>query len=165
MRAAFLRLTVLAALCAMGVSWASAFEFKDEVGRFSARFPAEPTLDKQEGSSASGPHVHYTWEVDHEGRHFSVTFTEYTRAPVKNYDKNVMGMLAATKGKLLRQTKIDLDGLDGRETYTQLPDNAVMRQRLFQVGNRLYQAVYAGPFGSESREDVETFMSSFQILK
>ena len=55
--------------------------------------------------------------------------------------------------------------MDGRETYTHLPDNAVMRQRLFQVGNRLYQAVYAGPFGTESREDVETFMQSFQILK
>jgi hypothetical protein len=94
-----------------------------------------------------------------------VTFSDYERAPVKNYDKNVMGMLAATKGKLLRQAKIDLDGVDGRETYTHLPDNAVMRQRLFQVGNRLYQAVYAGPFGTESREDVETFMQSFQILK
>ena len=56
-------------------------------------------------------------------------------------------------------------GVDGRETYTLLPDNAVMRQRLFQVGNRLYQAVYAGPFGTESGEDVETFMASFQILK
>lgn len=144
---------------------ASAFQFRDEVGRFSVVFPAEPTLDKQEGASQSGPHVHYTWEVDHEGRHFSVTYTEYVTAPVKNYDKNVMGMLSATKGKLLRQTKLDMGGLDGRETYTQLPDNAVMRQRLFQVGNRLYQAVYAGPFGTESRQDVEAFMGSFQILK
>lgn len=165
MRAAVMRMAVLAALSLALTGAAPAFEFKDEVGKFSARFPAEPTLDKQEGSSASGPHVHYTWEVDHEGRHFSVTFTEYERVPVKNYDKNVMGMLAATKGKLLRQSRIDLGGLDGRETYTQLPDNAVMRQRLFQVGNRLYQAVYAGPFGTESREDVETFMQSFQILK
>ncbi len=165
MRAATVRMAVLAAACLLLTGFAAAFQFTDEVGKFSARFPAEPTLDKQEGSSASGPHVHYTWEVDHEGRHFSVTFTEYTKAPVKNYDKNVMGMLAATKGKLLRQSKVDLDGVDGRETYTQLPDNAVMRQRLFQVGNRLYQAVYAGPFGTESREDVETFMQSFQILK
>jgi hypothetical protein len=165
MLGAVLRLTIMPVLAVLLAAGAAAFEFKDEVGRFSARFPAEPTLDKQEGSSASGGHVHYTWEVDHEGRHFSVTFTEYQRAPVKNYDKNVMGMLAATKGKLLRQNKLDMGGLDGRETYTQLPDNAVMRQRLFQVGNRLYQAVYAGPFGTESREDVETFMASFQILK
>ena len=161
MRAATVRMAVLAAAWVLSAGGAAAFQFTDEVGKFSARFPAEPTLDKQAGGTA----VHYTWEVDHEGRHFSVTFTDYERAPVKNYDKNVMGMLAATKGKLLRQAKIDLDGVDGRETYTHLPDNAVMRQRLFQVGNRLYQAVYAGPFGTESREDVETFMQSFQILK
>ena len=130
------------------------------------QFPAEPTVDRQEGNTLSGSaHVHHTWEVEHEGRHFSVTYTEYATPPVKNYDKNVMGMLAATKGKLLRQAKIELDGLDGRETYTLLPDNAVMRQRLFQVGNRLYQAVYAGPFGTESRQDVETFMESFRVLK
>jgi hypothetical protein len=109
--------------------------------------------------------MHYTWEVDVEDRHFSVTYTEYATPPVKNYDKNVMGLLAATKGKLMRQARIDQGGVDGREVVTLLPDNAVMRQRLFQVGNRLYQAVYAGPFGSETRPDVETFMESFQLLK
>jgi hypothetical protein len=115
--------------------------------------------------SASGPHVHYTWEVDIGDRHFSVTYTQYTTTPVKNYDKNVMGLLAATRGRLVRQARIDRDGIDGREVVTLLPDNAVMRQRLFQVGNRLYQAVYAGPFGTETRADVETFMESFQVLK
>jgi hypothetical protein len=144
---------------------AGAFSFRDEVGRFADEFPAEPTLDKHEGQSASGPHVHYTWEVDVDDRHFSVTYTEYRTAPVKNYDKNVMGLLAATKGKLVHQARIEQDGVDGREVVTLLPDNAVMRQRLFQVGNRLYQAVYAGPFGTEAKADVEAFMSSFQILK
>jgi hypothetical protein len=144
---------------------ATDYQFKDETGKFTAQFPASPTQERQEGSTYAGAHVHTTWEVEHEGRHFSVTYTEYATAPVKNYDKNVMGMLAATKGKLLRQSKIEVDGVDGREVYTLLPDNAVMRQRLFQVGNRFYQAVYAGPFGTESRDDVETFMGSFRILK
>jgi hypothetical protein len=144
---------------------ASAFSFKDEAGKFVAEFPAEPTVDRQEGASPSGPHVHTTWEVDIGNRHFSVTYTEYTTPPVKNYDKNVMGLLAATKGRLVRQARIERDGIDGREVVTLLPDNAVMRQRLFQVGNRLYQAVYAGPFGTETRADVETFMESFQVLR
>ena len=144
---------------------AGAFGFRDEVGKFAVEFPAEPTLDKQEGSSASGPHVHYTWEVDVDDRHFSITYTDYRTAPVKNYDKNIMGLLAATKGKLVHQARIEQDGIDGREVVTLLPDNAVMRQRLFQVGNRLYQAVYAGPFGTEAKADVETFMTSFQLLK
>jgi hypothetical protein len=144
---------------------AGAFQFKDEAGKFAARFPAEPTLDKREGTSPTGPHVHYTWEVDVEDRHFSVTYTEYASPPVKNYDKNVMGLLAATKGRLMRQARVDQHGIDGREVVTLLPDKAVIRQRLFQVGNRLYQAVYAGPFGTETRDDVETFMESFQILK
>jgi hypothetical protein len=147
------------------VGTAAAFSLKDEVGKFAAVFPAEPTLDKREGASASGPHVHYTWEVDVGDRHFSVTYTEYKTPPVKNYDKNIMGLLAATKGKLVHQARIEQDGVDGREVVTFLPDNAVMRQRLFQVGNRLYQAVYAGPLGTEARADVEAFMTSFQLLK
>jgi hypothetical protein len=144
---------------------AAAYDFKDEAGKFSARFPAEPSLDKREGQSATGPHVHYTWEVDVEDRHFSVTYTEYSKAPVKNYDKNVMGLLAATKGRLIHQAKVVQDGIDGREIITLLPDRAVIRQRMFQVGNRLYQAVYAGPYGTEKQAEVETFMASFKLLK
>ena len=153
------------ATCLLLAGAASASSFRDEAGKFAAVFPAEPTLDKREGASASGPHVHHTWEVDVDDRHFSVTYTEYRTPPVKNYDKNVMGLLAATKGKLVHQGRIEQDGVDGREVVTLLPDNAVMRQRLFQVGNRLYQVVYAGPFGSEARADVEAFMTSFQLLK
>jgi hypothetical protein len=145
---------------------ALAYDFRDEAGKFAAQFPAEPTLDRHEGQSATGPHVHYTWEVDvDEERHFSVTYTEYQNPPAKNYDKNVMGLLAATNGRLVHQARIDLGGIDGREVVTLLPDNAVMRQRLFQVGNRLYQAVYAGPYGTEARADVEAFMESFQLFK
>lgn len=156
----------------IGMAWllltaaaADPFPFKDEAGRFSAEFPAEPTLDKREGSSANGPHMHYTWEVDLEDGHFSVTYTEYTTPPAKNYDKNIMALLAATHGRLLRQARIDQDGIDGREVVTLTPDNAVMRQRLFQVGNRLYQVLYGGPYGSETRPEVETFMESFQLHK
>ncbi len=165
MRACFIRAASLIAVALALTGAAATFEFKNEAGKFIAQFPAEPRLDRQEGTSVSGPHVHYTWEVDQDGRHFSVTYTEYAVAPVKNYDKNVMGMLAATKGKLLRQTRIELDGIDGREVYTHLPDNNVMRQRILQAGNRLYQAVYVGPFGTESRADVRAFMESFQLLK
>jgi hypothetical protein len=144
---------------------AAAFDFRDEAGKFTAHFPAEPSLDRREGQSATGPHVHYTWEVDVDDRHFSITYTEYTKAPVKNYDKNVMNLLAATKGKLIHQARIEQDGIDGREIITLLPDRAVMRQRMFQVGNRLYQAVYAGPYGTERQAQVETFMASFKLLQ
>jgi hypothetical protein len=165
MRGKIARMGAFVTLAAALSGAAAAYVFNDPQGRFTATFPAEPTLDRQEGRSVSGPHVHYTWEVDIGKRHFSITYTEYAVAPVKNYDKNVMGMLKATNGTLMRQVKIDLDGVDGRETFTQLPENAVMRQRIFQVGNRLYQAVYAGPFGSEARPDVEAFMQSFKFVK
>jgi hypothetical protein len=144
---------------------AEPFKLRDEVGRFTASFPAEPSLDKSEGRSEAGPHVHYTWGLDLEERHFSVTYTEYLTPPAKNYDKNVMLMLKATSGRLVTQARVNAGDVDGREVVTLLPNNQVMRQRLFQVGNRLYQAVYGGPFGTESRADVETFMASFELLK
>jgi hypothetical protein len=155
----------VACLLLAGAANAEGYHFKDEAGRFAADFPAEPTLDRQEGFSPTGPHVHYTWEADLGDRHFSVTYTEYQTPPAKNYDNNVMGLLKATNGRLLHQAKIDLGGIDGREVVTLLPDNEVLRQRLFQVGNRLYQAVYAGPYGTESRPDVEAFMKSFQLFE
>jgi hypothetical protein len=159
------RLLAAIAVCALAAGASADFQFRDEVGRFTAVFPAEPTLDKHEGQSPAGPTVHYGWEVKLENRTYAVIFTEYTRALAKNYDRNVKSMLDASQGKLLRQTKIDLGEFDGRETFTLLPDQTVMRQRIFQVGNRFYQAVYLGPFGTESRDDVEGFMQSFQILK
>jgi hypothetical protein len=165
MREWAVRMLCVAAAGLLMAATVGAFQFKDEAGRFSARFPAEPTLDRQEGNSALGAHVHTTWEVDIDGQHWSVTYTEYSTPPAKNYDKNVMGLLAATKGKLIRQAKIEQAGVDGREVVTLLPDNAVMRQRMFLVGNRLYQAVYAGPAGTEAGADVEQFMASFQLLK
>ncbi len=116
MRMWMARTSAIVAGCLMLAAAAVAFEFKDEVGRFSASFPAEPTLDKEEGSSALGPHVHYTWEVDADDRHWSVTYTEYSRAAVKNYDKNVMSLLAATKAQAAAADgKIELSGVDGRE--------------------------------------------------
>jgi hypothetical protein len=144
---------------------AAAFQFKDEAGKFSATFPARPTLQTVKGHGATGPQVHHTWEVDVGERHFSVTYTDYERAPVKNYDKNVMVLLKASNGKLIHQARLEQDGIDGREIITLLPGGAVMRQRMFQVGNRLYQAFYAGPQGSERQADVETFMASFTLLK
>ena len=166
MRIGTARLLGVAAACLLAaVSAAASFQFRDEVGRFSAVFPAEPTLDKHEGDSPAGPTVHYGWEVKLENRTYAVIFTLYTRSLAKNYDRNVKAMLDASQGKLLRQTKVDMGDLDGRETFTLLPDETVMRQRIFQVGNRFYQAVYLGPFGTESRDDVESFMQSFQILK
>src|SRR5262249_59502606 len=57
-----LSLGLLAALaaCLLLAGSAGAYQFKDEEGKFSAQFPAQPVLDKREGQSATGPHVHYT---------------------------------------------------------------------------------------------------------
>ncbi len=156
-------LTIVAGCLLLGAG-AHAFQFKDEVGRFTATFPSEPTLGKDAGVSDSGPHVHYSWTVEQENRTFAVIFTEYSRPIAKNYDKNVRALLNQG-AKLLRQTVIELGGVDGREIYTQLPEKDVLRQRMFLVGNRLYQVIYQGPFGTESRADVEEFMTSFQLMK
>jgi hypothetical protein len=158
------RVSAILAGCLLLAAAAGAFEFKDEVGRFRAIFPAEPTLGKDEGVSDSGPHVHYSWTVEEENRTFAVIFTEYSRPIAKNYDKNVRALLNQG-AKLLRQTAIDVSGVDGREIFTELPEKAVLRQRMLLVGNRLYQVIYQGPFGTESRADVEEFMRSFQLLK
>src|SRR5687767_8195463 len=90
---------VAAAWLMLSGAAADPFQLRDEVGKFAATFPAEPTLDKAEGSSEGGPHVHYSWGVDVEERHFSVTYTEYVTPPAKNYDKNVMLLLKATNGR------------------------------------------------------------------
>jgi hypothetical protein len=145
---------------------AAAFQFEDEAGKFSARFPAKPTSFKEKGEAAT----HYVWllklgEREFFEREFMVTYAEYTAPRVKNYDKNVMVLLKQSGGKLIHQAKVEQDGVDGREVITLLPNGAVMRQRMFQVGNRLYQVFYGGPYGTEKRAEVETFMASFKLLR
>jgi hypothetical protein len=164
MRTRLARAVTIVAACLLLGAGAHAFQLEDEVGRFTATFPAEPTLGKDTGVSDSGPHVHYSWTVEQDNRTFAVIFTQYSRPIAKNYDKNVRALLNQG-AKLLRQTVIDLGGVDGREIYTQLPEKAVLRQRMFLVGNRLYQVIYQGPFGTEQRADVEEFMTSFQLTR
>lgn len=166
MRAKVIRAAVLVVLAAALSGAAAAYVFNDPQGRFTATFPSEPTLEKRDAVSDAGiPLIYFTWEVNVDGKDFAVIVAEHAKVPVKNYDKNIGAALK--KGlKLLRHTAIVVDGVDGRELYAKLEEeNKVFRQRLFQSDRWLYHVVYWGPFGTESRPDVEAFMQSFKFVK
>ncbi len=160
------RAVVMALLAAVLSGTAAAYVFTDPRGKFTATFPAEPVLEQRQAVSDAGiPLIYFTWEVNVDGRDFAVIVAEHAWAPVKNYDKNV-GSVVKKGLNLLRHTAITVDGVEGREIFGNFEgDNKVMRQRIFQVDRWLYQIVYWGPFGTESRADVRTFMESFRLTK
>jgi hypothetical protein len=146
---------------------AAAYVLRSDEGRFSIELPAEPSFQAIDEQSAAGAHVRYQWLVDLGHRAFIVTYNDYARTSEAEtiYDNGLEGALTATKGSLVRQQAVTLEGLQGREFFARMPSGNTLRQRLFLVGNRFYQNIYVGPPGSEVEPAVEAFLASFRVVR
>lgn len=70
------------------------------------------------------------------------------------------------KGELRGVTKISNHGTAGREALISMPDyKLIMRQRIFFVGDRIYQILYVGPPGSENDQVVDDYLASLNIRR
>jgi hypothetical protein len=150
---------------------ASAFTLNSDEGQFKVELPDRPSFEKLNEKTASGqPYVRYQWLVDQGEKAWIVTYNDYQRGTVdrvgreKMYDNGVDGSVKAVKGTLRSNRPIDHDGVHAREIIVRVPEGPmVMRQRLFIVGDRLYQNIYVGPPGTEDSGEVQDFLASFHI--
>lgn len=152
---------------------AAAFTLNSDEGRFTVELAEKPAFEKLREKTAAGYFVdRYQWLVDQGDVAWIVTYGDYPEADVRRlgaetmYDNGVKGSVEGVKGTLRNQAPVQHSGVRGRELFVFVPEGKmVMRQRLFLVGNRLYQNVYVGPDGTERNGDVEVFFKSFQIRK
>jgi hypothetical protein len=156
----------IAVACAMAASAASAYTFTSREGKFTAEFPAAPTLEKTQHKTNSGTsYDQYTWATENKDGWWGVAMIIYSKPMVKDYDVHTKGAVDATKGTLRSQKTIQQSGAQGREIIIDLPQSGVVRQRLLWVDNRFYQMVFSGGPGTGTTPNVDAFLNSFQTVK
>jgi hypothetical protein len=164
----FARLICIVVACVIGASTADAYRFTSPEGKFTAEFPAAPTLNKTNGKTESGiPYDQYMWSIANKDGSWAVAMGIYSKAVTKDYDANIRGAVTAVKGKLLSQKIIEQSGAQGREIPIDVPppQSRVVRQRFLWIGDRIYQIVFSGRPGTGATPDVDAFLNSFRTNK
>lgn len=88
--------------------------------------------------------------------------------PEKIYDGGRDGAVANVKGQLVSESRIWLYGSPGREilikTKASNGQDATVRDRIYLVGNRLYQVMAVVPSEKENSSEITSFLDSFKLL-
>jgi hypothetical protein len=159
-------------LCALAGA-AHAYTLKSSEGAFAAEMLAEPGYKRLDETAKDGQqYVRHEWLLDQGAKAWIVSYNDYKAGTIakqgleKSFENAIKGSTQAVKGELRSTTKIDNYGVAGREAQIFMSSyNLVMRQRVFFVGDRLYQAIYVGPPGSEKDQVVDDFMKSLNMKR
>lgn len=126
--------------------------FISKDGRFSVLLPSRPTINKEDPttSAAAGASHVFLWT----GSDFAyyISYTDFKPEELKAADISKVldgardGGVANSKGKLVNEKKIELDGYPGREILIDLPGEPKTnaRARFYLASNRLYAVIFAG---------------------
>jgi hypothetical protein len=148
---------------------ANAYTVTSAEEHFTAVFPGEPKLTKSTDKTTSGvPYNTSSWVLGNSDntKAWFVEITDYS-TPVKNdYAAVISGAVAGVKGgKLVSQKTIRHGGVEGREILVDIAGSNEGRERIFWIGNRLFQILFVGKTGTSSAPDVDAFLNSFQATK
>jgi hypothetical protein len=158
-------------ICVFFADIAFAYTPKSDEGKFTAEMSVEPTFEKLNEKAASGPYVRNQWLTDQGAKAWIVTYNDYTAGTIAKtgleeaYKSAVQGSVQGTKGELRSEKAITQAGTSGHEILVSIPGPFIMRQRIFIVGDRLYQNIYVGPPSDEDDAGVDAFFTSFRVEK
>lgn len=149
--------------------------FTSEQGGFSVMSPVPLEESTQSIDSELGPiEIHFYMGEDN-GRAYMVGYSDYPQDFVDQTDPQVLldgardGAVGNINGKLVSEIKVLLeDQHPGREIVaTAILDQdqeGTLKERVFLVGNRLYQIVVIAPSGEMSTQEMDDFIKSFKLL-
>jgi len=147
-------------------------KFTSEPGKFSVLMPKNAATTTQSMDTPIGK-VKVTMTAKEEGGiHYLIAYTDYPADKVKAMDANKSldgardGSLKKTGGKLILEKKITIGKAKypGRELLIRLQDGKLwLRQRLYMVKLRQYQAVMVGPENLVKDKTAEKFFQSFEL--
>lgn len=168
-RSACLALVLLASLLA-GCS-------RDETvvsqeGGFRATFPAKTQTTSMPVKSGDIDVTMHLVAAEKNGASFVVSYVDYPAGTLgqKSTDQAfqdiVDGTVGNVQGTLRSAETIRLGGTAGRAVLIDVPaQNVAMHERIFLVGDRLYQVMYGGPTGTETGKDAAAFLDSFKLTQ
>jgi hypothetical protein len=138
-------------------------EFTSKEGGFSVLMPKKPTTRKQTAGSIE---VHM-FLVEYPTVAYGVLYNDLAGKvtdPEKALDDGRAGAVKSSRGVLLTEKKISLDGHPGREIRIKTRDNIIYTARIYVVGQRFYQTIVTVPEGMDISKPMKRFMDSFKLI-
>jgi hypothetical protein len=134
---------------------------------FRAAFPAEPTMQKQDVSTAKGSFELRAYLVEDGQAAVFVGVCDYgsaisDRTPDQVLDGAQQGAIDNVKAHLVSGKKIMFGSYPGREFEAE-NDTLHFSARIYLVGSTLYQTLIATPLG-KPYVSATTFLDSFQVI-
>lgn len=154
-----LGLALVVAGCSKGFS-----EFESKEHKFKVMFPGTPQTKKQNVGVEQNMYF-----VDNGSNAYMVFHQDNPPIPggmEKELLAKAAGAMAMT-GKILKQTDLNLDGkYPGVEVHAEVnnPKGAETRNRIYLVGNKLYQVMVIGPASIVNSADANKFLDSFHYV-
>jgi hypothetical protein len=142
-------------------TWA---QFSPKQGGFTVLMPGKPIEEKESDKSDDGTTESYTYTVEAKEGAFLLGYTEFPSDISANDPQGLLDAategLAQDGGKLLRQRKISLSGIPGREVQYKNADGTTGTARIFVMKRRLYQLHAI----ATQTQDVKKFFDSFKFI-
>lgn len=143
-------------------------EVQSKEGAFSILMPHQPARQSDSTKTAAGTIDMVMFTVSTDSAFYAIIYSDFPFVPStaeeanKRLDSGRDGGLARSKGKLVSETRITLDGYLGREIKAKL-DEGFLVARIFSVKQRLYQMLVAGTEAEVSSANVTRFFNSFKL--
>jgi hypothetical protein len=134
---------------------------------FSASFPSQPKVQKQDILTDSGKVEMRTYDSDQGSAEFIAAVCDYgPTAQGKDPDTLIAnaekGAVNNLKAHLVREKSVSLGTIRGVE-FEADSDTAHVAARIYLVGSVLYQMIVASPLNARP-DDTSRFLESFQLL-
>lgn len=151
-------------------------EFVSTEGGFATMMPSAPNLDSVVISTTSGPLNYHRFSAQGDSIGYILTYTDLSddalkaTSPTALMDDTRQGVITSSKGRLVSEKEIALDGHSGRDARIEipksdeLPEGGSIRFQIFLVGNRLYQLAIFAKNDDAFSDSVATFFTSFRLL-
>jgi hypothetical protein len=158
---------MLLASCTPKANWQ---EFTGPEGDFTILLPGIPKEEVQVVNSEAGDITVHLFNVPLGSFAYVVAYSDYPADLVANMGAEKLldgardGAVSNTRGKLLDESPVEIDGFPGRFLKVLSPDGTGLAQaRMFLVGNRLYQIFVASPKSDQDSEDIQKYLDSFTL--
>ncbi len=140
---------------------------------FSATFPWQSKMSASPIQTQVGKVtlVTYSSANDNDTQAFIIALSDYPKGSTLSYDRGIEGAINSVNGTLRSRVPYKLGNINGFDFLIDGPsasstqNTLVFHERIFIVGNRLYQVLYDGPMGTEQSAYALNFLNSIKLLQ
>ncbi|HEX7999862.1 MAG TPA: hypothetical protein VF528_15855 [Pyrinomonadaceae bacterium] len=139
--------------------------YSSNEGRFSVLLPVQPKVTSQPVDTAAGKLINNVIFSQTTMAAYAVSYADYPQNnadPQQVLDSVRSGAITGIKGTLISGKNIMHKGYPGRE-FQASTEGALYTSRIFLVNNRLYQMVVVAPANKSSADDINKFLTSFDL--